>query len=338
MGVFVEVATTGTQQEGKLYVGNTGVAIQNAVNYVKSQGGGSVFINNGIYDITDAILIDSSNIELHGEGYHTKLKNNATTHVIHCKGISSARLYGIHIHDLYIGNTDSGTARIGKTAIYAEYVGDDNRGGLKIEYVHFIRNGNAGIKTNYCSNVVVTENAFHRNYLGTEHENGTWTNITDNQFVSSAYLGTIYARSVNTMIDGNIVSMSSGHAVTVGKEGSMITGNVFNGSEASAIYTYNNDMSIYGNTVYNNTYSGMSLTYTTNDSSVIANTVTCNYEFGLDFGTVENSVFISNNIYKNTKGGITIWSTSKNDVFLGNRYQSYTTGGTGHVNQYNITS
>ena len=73
----VNVKTAGTQVVGQTYIGTTHVAIQAAVDNVNGLGGGSVFIEAGVYTVSTQISL-YSNIEIYGEGEGSILQSALT--------------------------------------------------------------------------------------------------------------------------------------------------------------------------------------------------------------------------------------------------------------------
>ena len=99
--IVTDVKKFGAKGDG---VTNDTVAIQNAINYLKSVGGGELFFPKGIYLYTE-LVVDFSNIFFNGEGASSILKQNiANEHGITFYN-SSAILKNIRVSNLHFDST-----------------------------------------------------------------------------------------------------------------------------------------------------------------------------------------------------------------------------------------
>ena len=201
------VVSVGTSLDG-----NTDFTdIQNAIDYVKNKGSGTVFIKDGIHTLS-ADLILKSNVKLLGESRNSTILDfdggdflvkstqnnffienlsiiNSTdaNGALYLASISAIRMTGVTIAGSTRGLNLTGCSDVLLLDIAIEDCGSD---GLKlistVDYamIHFSRftgNGGWGVRINNanCNNNTITNCAFSGNSAGAINDSGTDT-ITDN--------------------------------------------------------------------------------------------------------------------------------------------------------------
>lgn len=339
----VKVSTIGTAKAGELYVGNTAQVIQDAINYVGSNGGGSIFIEKGVYTITSPISINYSSIEIYGEGYHSQLINNLSTSntgVFQIIGTNASRITNLYFHDLFIGNTSD--TRAGQIGIYMKYVGKEDTNNI-VESMYFKSNNAIHIKLEECSDIFIRENDLIRsNNDAISCQNGTRIFISDNTMVDFYSCNIGGSQGKQNIVDGNVFHYFESGVYSSGSRYMSIIANAFSGAGAYCTYSYDAYFfNYYGNTYNSTYYTSMTISYETRYSSIIANTSLANYARGFDTGTMIACTFIGNNVQGSGRIAATqhnamiMTSYASNNNVLGNRFDGITTGGSGNNVFYN---
>ncbi|WP_300204474.1 glycosyl hydrolase family 28-related protein, partial [Bacteroides sp.] len=213
---MIIVKQSGTPVTGKVYIGNTHTAIQNAINYANSQSGGVVFIEKGVYTISTPLEM-YSDIELCGEGIHTVLKSavaaSGTNAVIRCVGTSSVKKKNMYIHDLLIGN-NTDTA-VGYYGIYCQHVGLAQTTGLTSETYSRYNSATVGVTGENIIGVTIENCVIQYNNnisirLDPSNHNNT---ITGNTIQNNNGNGISLDSSNNNTITGNTVQNNNNYGI-----------------------------------------------------------------------------------------------------------------------------
>jgi len=182
---FVTVGQDGNSQ----FNGTSHIAIQLAIDYINSLGGGTVFIKKGVYTLTDNISL-CDNLILIGDGRNTILKRgsslasgvgridglntqnvtlekfqydgNKSNNDNSCVGIhfpsNAPKCVNIKLNDLYVHSCGEST-NVEFSAGCDAYSVD----GFSVSKCEFFNNAHYGITTYECSNVLISECVSHEN-------------------------------------------------------------------------------------------------------------------------------------------------------------------------------
>jgi parallel beta-helix repeat protein len=345
--IGIVVSQTGTQEAGERYVGATHVAIQAAVDYCNSMGGGKIFIEKGTYDIQSPINL-YSNIEVYGEGIGTVLKpsfaNSGDVGCLQAVGTSGAELENIYIHDLLIGNTID--TKVGQHGIYCSYVGlaqttgltsgdysrydsttvgadKPNKMGVRIENCYVQNNNSYGIYL-YSSNNIITGNTVQNSNYGIYLNSSANNTITGNTVQNNSDYGIYLYSSNNNSITGNTVQNNGSQGISLGaSSNNTVTGNTVQNNGSYGIYLdASSNNTITGNTVQNNSSSGIYLYSSSNNNTVTGNTVQNNSSSGIYLRSSSNNTVTGNTVQNNGSTGIYLVSSSNNNTITGNTVQN----------------
>lgn len=358
MSAIVTVKTSGTSSAGSVYVGTTEVAIQEAIDYVKSQGGGSVFIEAGRYLIANPITVDFSNIEICGEGFHTKLINNATVDgALRVSGTSAVRLAQVYIHDLFIGN-DTDTL-IGRSALKMAYVGTNaiNEYSL-IENLYLYNNNTDSVYLDFCTNVTVRECTIRRyNNNAITVKDSKRINLVENIIIEgqgtnvTSGIRLSHTNTEHITIESNVIHGVPG--ATVYSNSTYDTSEVKNNSISFNILSFSSwwygvyltnsaGYTIHGNAIGQTYQDCIRIDYKALDITLTGNSIYGTHMGGVSFGSASKIMFIGNNIQGSyyematQYAALVMVSTTTNVTLLGNRHDGITQAGSGHVVQYNV--
>lgn len=354
--VRLTVRQSGTPEVGLVYIGTTHAAIQAAIDYANSKGGGTIFIEHGIYEIETALKI-YSNIKICGEYFGTVLKPSGSNNVISCTGTAGAELENITIEALLIGNDDK-TVAVGEHGIYASYCGKAQTTGLpnggydastvgkdKINKIGVIikdcwLQGNRleGILLSNSDNCKAIENVAFYNSNGAVRTNFCKNALIANNIAQNALWGIAIHNTNNSILSGNIVQNSTaGITLHDNSQNNAVIGNTAqncgnesSGSAGAGIGLYANNNSIVGNTVQNIFGDGIA-SRKGNNHTITGNTVQNNKFIGIRLTDSHNNAITGNTCQNNTGGGIKLETSNKNTI-TGNKYQSISITGTGNLN------
>ncbi len=330
---------TVSQTDGD-YVGSTHSAIQNAIDYVAGEGGGSVFIEAGVYDIGEPIELDSF-IELYGEGQHTHLKPDGEHNVIEAEGSEDNELENIYIHDLLIGGDDSVA---GEHGIYADYVGKTQSTGdgehdsstvgvdekqivgMVIEncIVQYCNEDGIRLEGSTANNKII--NCVCQNNSdassSSDFTDGIWnggnnTIITGNTSQNNGHRGICNFEGYKVIIIGNIFQNNSDHGIENNADHCTITGNTVQNNSDHGIRNRGYNCTITGNTVQNSNGSG--IWSSENNSTIIGNTSQNNDHSGIR-NDADNCTITGNGCINNDTHGIS--NGADNSIITGNIAQN----------------
>lgn len=337
----VNVKTSGDQVVGETYIGDTHASIQNAIDYVNSIGGGSVFIEAGTYTISSPIIL-YSNIEIFGEGNGTKLISNVDgSHpnaVLSAIGSLDNELYNIFIHDLFIGNI--GTA-VGYHGIYCNYVGTKPTAGLTTgSYSRYdlssVGNSlsiNVGIKIEDCYILYNLQSGIYFDIVGS---GCIECNIIESNGYNGILLSSTNCCSVlqnqiynNTNVGLNITSESEDNCVAVNmirnnnNDGILIDSSSANNILRDNIVVKNNGVGINlsssnkniisSNFICNSAGNGISLSLS-NNNSLSENITSSNGGNGISVGSSFKNSLLGNLVDYNDLAGIYLSLSDKNNI------------------------
>lgn len=356
--VRLTVRQSGTPEVGLVYIGTTHTAIQAAIDYANSKGGGTIFIEHGVYAIGTQLKL-YSNIKLCGEYFGTVLKPSGNNNVISCTGTAGAELENITIEALLIGNTDKAVP-IGENGIYASYcgkaqttglagggydastVGKDkvNKIGVAIKDCWLQGNRLGGILLSNSANCKISGCIVQNNgtgainqgcgiMLGTSSNNIITNNITQNN--NSTGIIAVSSSNNNT-ITGNIAQNNGYHGIDIESSfnNAATSNTVQNNATGFNLNGPSCNNTITGNTAQNNGY-GFLLTKSS-DNTITGNTSQNNLNTGISlFDRSNNNAITGNTCQNNTGGGVKI-ETSDKSTITGNKYQSISITGTGNLN------
>jgi parallel beta-helix repeat protein len=155
------------------------ITINNAINSL-SDNGGSIYLREGTYILSDNIIISKSNVALFGAGSSTVLKrednNNENMRLIYAFGTANLRTTDLLIQNLQIdgnkANPDNGTT----DGIYFENVDNSKIVGCWIKNMTEV-----GIVFNFSNNNILMTNTIQNDtygYSGVRQLNGSSNNIS----------------------------------------------------------------------------------------------------------------------------------------------------------------
>ena len=324
----VTVSTTGDEVIGQRYVGTTETPIVAAIDYLITKGGGSCFIEAGIYTISSSIFLDS-NIEIYGEGRHTILRNNTPSSAviqIYADSIETLKT-NIYMHDLLIGNNEDTV--IGSYGLIATGVG--HRGeevyardaiiqeGLRIENCIFLNNQLQAIRLGICDNFTLKGNVIHNN-KGIEASNALLILSSSRgrvqyNCITNNYGGVYMEDSNHIEFTGNFVQNNVGYGLNLSTtELSILTGNIIQNNGNSGIISsesYHNNIS--SNTISNNILNGIVI-YSSDENIISANTLQNNSEFGMMLSDSHKNKIMGNTCSANDSRGIVLHNSNNNNL------------------------
>jgi len=314
--------------------------IQEAINYVNDKGGGTIFLKEGTYTLTDNITLYSNITLLGADADSTIIDANSTNNHIQVIGTSGVHKRNITIKNIkFQGWRDDVSYHHG--ILKMEYcddceisfcIFDDNQedtgvfgdiyfvncSRVFVEKNQFLNNSETGIAFSNCTHLVIRENTFKSNSVGIYTDTGTNITIAFNYF-------------------------SGGEGIFFEEEGSysIIVGNRFESPSGAAIITsYSEYVIIANNYIYHSNYTtdtGTGAIYIFSDDSgypcqriTVANNIIWDcYNDGiyLSGGAVNECAIIGNVCTGNRGYGINIGSGSSRSSITGNQLRGNTLGG-----------
>ena len=160
-------------------------AIQAIINYVKNNGGGTIFFPIGTYIITSPLLIDTHYVNLRGTGVSSKIINNGTGNAITINPGTTVTPMFCTISDMWIvGNPSSAHG------IYVTYAYN-----VTLRDLYLNGHGGDGVYSLFGMNSVMervrsdeNSHGFSLNQIDAGHRSTTWT-LIDCYFGSNNNLG-----------------------------------------------------------------------------------------------------------------------------------------------------
>ena len=330
----VIVSNNGVTKQGIRYVGKTHEAIQQAITYLKTNGGGTCFIENGTYLITAAIQVPS-NIEICGEGRYTVLRNMMLSTSTGALRITSNE--NVYIHDLYIesGSTSTNAAPAMYASSSITSISDLEKYGLRIENciikkhpvppIVFESVGNAIIKNNIidsnesssypagiflydCVYINICDNYITNNgNYGIEASDCSEVKVSGNIIKGNDYVGISFYDCYSSSICDNIILNNSSYGIYL-REGTMIevSNNIISDHYNSGIYCDSIDhLIIKSNSINNNSGNGIHMEYT-RLATIMGNSIILNNSSGIQLYSCRYSHVVGNTMTRNGYYGLYI--------------------------------
>jgi parallel beta-helix repeat protein len=263
--------------------------INNAINSLPASGG-SIYLREGTYILSDDIIISKSNVSIVGAGASTVLKikdsKNADMYVI----FSSANV------NLLIQNLRIDGNRANQTAGYM-------RG------IYFVSVENSKIVDCWVENL--TESAV---FLDIYSNNNT---VTGNTCTGTSDDGIALGGSSNNTVTGNTCTGNDCGTWLAGSDNNIISGNTCTGNNWDGIFLYSSsNNTVTGNTCTGNNGDGIHLESSSNNT-VTGNTYQGNRE-GILLSRSSNNTVTGNTCTGNGSNGIRLYLSSNNNTISGN--------------------
>ena len=309
----------GTDVVGEVYYTTTQEGIQKAVTYAGNNGGGTVFITKGTYNINSSINLKSSNISIKGECSGTVLLSGTfQDSIINVLGSSSSLLTNIKISDICLDG--SGEVITNKYGIYASRVGDLKITGITIDNCYIKKCYTNGIHLTSTTNSLISNNYIFNCGRGMDLDSSP-NNIIRNNILSNITGMGIYVAYVSghNNIYSNIIQNNSNYGIYVYSGGSNnISSNIIqnNNSAGIRVYSSNTYNNIYNNITQNNNGRGMEIE--ANENNISSNIVQNNNSEGIYISNNLNTIVLNfNEVMHNNKTGIYAYNHS-GGVITGN--------------------
>ncbi len=275
------------------------------------ENGGSIYLREGTYILSDNIIISKSNVALVGAGASTMLKikdsKNANMYVIYASGKVNLLIQNLRID----GNNANQTAGV----MYGIYFTSVENSKIADSWME---NSYAGITLFSASNNIVTGNTSQGNTNDGIYLDSSSNNIITGNICQGNGYGVVLNFSSNNIITGNICQGNSWHGIWVSvSSNNTVTGNTVNGNSQAT----------------NNTYDGIYIISSSDYNNIQGNTVRQGtgakqqrYGISINSTNCDNNLVINNDLYQ---AGATadLSDAGTGTIVAGNRLSDGTLGG-----------
>ena len=218
--------------------------IQEAVNALPPAGG-TVFIPAGIYEITEPIIVEKSDVSLIGEGTGTILLNTSEDgkNTIELLGTEEKPIWRVKVSDMHMkGNEKCGNA------IYANHVNEislsdmwidyHGKSGIYLDYCYenprvydnnIAYNKEMGVLLDGCHDIVVSANQMEENGIGIYGKGLFNATVTGNNIDDHIKNCIYFVNTLGSIITANMLENCLGKSVILDEkcDGIVVTGNTF---------------------------------------------------------------------------------------------------------------
>ena len=319
--------------------------IQDAIDAANAEGGGRIFIKNGIYHQTaDLVLYD--NIELIGEDDDfVKIDFDDGNYRVKAIGTAETHKKNIVLRDIQIRESSSS-----QSALYLEYADDVN-----ITGVYFYDNGSYDVEIKNCERIRVDFNRLTNSGNGIKVDSSSYITITKNTFESTTnpYKCVYLKDNASVTIAFNYAKSITGWFVygEFQNDDVQIMSNYGDGLRMHGIYLENppraivafNALKAKSQHTYNNPYDGINVyqdlqQYAGMRVSIIGNSVEHFQRDGIRIH-LKNSLVNNNVIFWIGGKSIRVWGDfNAYNAIIGNNFKfyPYQIAGTGNLARGNL--
>ena len=302
--------------------------------------GGSVYLREGTYVVSESVIISKSNVALIGAGASTAIKikdtKDADIEVIYASAKSNLLVKNLRIDGNKANQTTGTMTGISFSGIEHSKVINFWAGNLRDHgiYLHSSSNNNTiagntcggtdwiGIYLHTTSNNTITGNTLQGNSTGIYLASSGINTVTGNTCVDNAVNGLILLASTNNTITGNTSRNNSHNGISFfsSSNDNTVASNTFQGNGQNGIFVDSSGRTtIVGNTSQGNGQNGIRIHYSSN------NTVTgnsCQGNSQSSDNTYSGILVSSNSDYNNIQGNTIRRGTETNKQKWGIRIDS----------------
>lgn len=258
-------------------------SIQEAVDAL-GDNGGTVLIPAGVYEISESIIVNTSDVTLTGSGAGTVLLNinESGENTIQLLGEDNKPIWRVKVSNMHLkGNEKCGSAiharRVNEISLSNMWIDYHGKSGIHLDYCYenprvydnnLAYNKEKGVLIDGCHDIVVSANEFEENGTGVFAKDNFNATITGNNIDDHIMYCIQFDNAYGSIITGNmleesreeciVLNKSDGIVVTgntlrnagkkllhiINTNGVTVTGNAFDGSHGSAVYVENNSKTI----------------------------------------------------------------------------------------------
>ncbi|KPL12173.1 MAG: hypothetical protein AMS26_18530 [Bacteroides sp. SM23_62] len=314
-----------SQSDNRVSAGDY-ATIQEAVNALPSAGG-TVFIPAGLYEISEPIMVEKSDVSLIGEGTGTILLNTSKDgkNTIELIGTEEVPIWRVKVSDMHMkGNEKCGNAiyakQVNEISLSDMWIDYHGRSGIYLDYCYenprvydnnIAYNKETGVKLDGCHDIVVSANQMEENGIGIYGKGLYNATVTGNNIDDHIRNCIYFVNTLGSIITANMLENCKGKSVILDEacngivvtgntfrmpgvlsvfktKGVVVTGNAFDASESTALEVEESELVTVSGNIFSGSGEGVNRIY------------------GMVMSNVNDVAISGNTIVKPLEGGIYI--------------------------------